>query len=256
MKTVAVANQKGGVGKTTCCVNLAAELGRRGWKVLLMDIDPQGNSTCAMGMDAKSLKKNMYHLLLDKAKPSEVVFETPWEGVWLVPATLDLAGAEVELAGIMSRETRLARHRNAFRDFDIAFIDCPPSLGLLTVNALVAADSLLVPIQCEYFALEGVGQLMRTVTLVRRYLNEEIELDGVVLTMYDSRTNLAKEVAEEVKAQFKKSLFETIIPRNIRLSEAPSFGKPIYYYDPSSAGAKAFRDLAEEVAGRWLGKRL
>ena len=256
MKTVAVANQKGGVGKTTCCVNLAAELGRRGWKVLLMDIDPQGNSTCAMGMDAKNLKKNMYHLLLDKAKPSEVVFETPWEGVWLVPATLDLAGAEVELAGIMSRETRLARHRNAFRDFDIAFIDCPPSLGLLTVNALVASDSLLVPIQCEYFALEGVGQLMRTVTLVRRYLNEEIELDGVVLTMYDSRTNLAKEVAEEVKAQFKKSLFETIIPRNIRLSEAPSFGKPIYYYDPSSAGAKAFMDLAEEVAGRWLGKRL
>ena len=255
MKTVAVANQKGGVGKTTCCVNLAAELGRRGWKVLLMDIDPQGNSTCAMGMDAKNLKKNMYHLLLDKAKPSEVVFETPWEGVWLVPATLDLAGAEVELAGIMSRETRLARHRNAFRDFDIAFIDCPPSLGLLTVNALVASDSLLVPIQCEYFALEGVGQLMRTVTLVRRYLNEEIELDGVVLTMYDSRTNLAKEVAEEVKAQFKKSLFETIIPRNIRLSEAPSFGKPIYYYDPSSAGAKAFMDLAEEVAGRWLGKR-
>jgi len=256
LKTVAVANQKGGVGKTTCCVNLAAELGRRGWKVLLMDIDPQGNSTCAMGMDAKNLKKNMYHLLLDKAKPSEVVFETPWEGVWLVPATLDLAGAEVELAGIMSRETRLARHRNAFRDFDIAFIDCPPSLGLLTVNALVASDSLLVPIQCEYFALEGVGQLMRTVTLVRRYLNEEIELDGVVLTMYDSRTNLAKEVAEEVKAQFKKSLFETIIPRNIRLSEAPSFGKPIYYYDPSSAGAKAFMDLAEEVAGRWLGKRL
>jgi chromosome partitioning protein len=255
LKTVAVANQKGGVGKTTCCVNLAAELGRRGWKVLLMDIDPQGNSTCAMGVDAKNLKKNMYHLILDKAKPPDVILETSWEGVWLLPATLDLAGAEVELAGVMSRETRLARYKNAFKDFDIGFIDCPPSLGLLTVNALVAADSLLVPIQCEYFALEGVGQLMRTVTLVRRYLNEEIELDGVVLTMFDSRTNLAREVAEEVRTQFKKALFETIIPRNIRLSEAPSFGKPIYYYDASSAGAKAFGDLAEEVVGRWLGKR-
>jgi len=166
-----------------------------------------------------------------------------------------LAGAEVELAGVMSRETRLARHKNAFKDFDIGFIDCPPSLGLLTVNALVAADSLLVPIQCEYFALEGVGQLMRTVSLVRRYLNEDIELDGVVLTMFDSRTNLAREVAEEVRAQFKKALFETIIPRNIRLSEAPSFGKPIYYYDAASAGAKAFGNLAEEVIGRWLGKR-
>ncbi|MCD6183015.1 MAG: ParA family protein [Thermovirga sp.] len=255
MKAVAVANQKGGVGKTTCCVNLAAELGRKGKKVLVIDIDPQGNSTSGLGIDGKAVKKNIYHLVLDKAKPKDVIIPTQWEGVWALPATLDLAAAEVELAGVISRETRLARHRGAFKDFDIVFIDCPPSLGLLTVNALVAADTILVPLQCEYYALEGLSQLMRTVTLVRRYLNEGLDVGGLVLTMFDARTNLAKEVADEVKRRFNNIIFETIIPRNIRLSEAPSYGKPIGYYDPSSSGAKAFSSLAEEVIGRWLEKR-
>lgn len=252
MKTIAVANQKGGVGKTTCCVNLAAELGRQGKKVLLMDIDPQGNSTSGLGIDVSNIKNSMYHVILDEVPPAKAIIPSPWEGVWILPATIDLAGSEVELAGVMSRETRLARHMNAMKDFDIGFIDCPPSLGLLTVNALVAADSLMVPIQCEYYALEGVGQLMRTVSLVQRYLNEDLKLDGVVLTMFDSRTNLSKEVAEEVRKQFKEALFETIIPRNIKLSEAPSFGKPIAYYDSCSSGAIAFKSLAEEVLERWL----
>jgi len=252
LKTVAVANQKGGVGKTTCCVNLAAELGRQGKKVLVLDIDPQGNSTSGLGVDVSNIRNSMYHVILDETPPTSAIIPSAWEGVWVLPATLDLAGSEVELAGVMSRETRLARHMNAMKDFDIGFIDCPPSLGLLTVNALVAADSLMVPIQCEYYALEGVSQLMRTVSLVQRYLNENLKLDGVVLTMFDSRTNLSKEVAEEVRKQFREAVFETIIPRNVRLSEAPSYGKPVCYYDPGSAGSAAFRDLAEEVLERWL----
>ncbi|HOI81610.1 MAG: AAA family ATPase [Thermovirgaceae bacterium] len=252
LKTVAVANQKGGVGKTTCCVNLAAELGRQGKKVLVLDIDPQGNSTSGLGVDVANIKNSMYHVILDEVSPTNAIIQSSWEGVWVLPATLDLAGSEVELAGVMSRETRLARHMNAMKDFDIGFIDCPPSLGLLTVNALVASDSLMVPIQCEYYALEGVGQLMRTVSLVQRYLNENLKLDGVVLTMFDTRTNLSREVADEVKNQFKEAVFETIIPRNVRLSEAPSYGKPICYYDQGSAGAAAFRNLAEEVQDRWL----
>jgi len=256
VKTIAVANQKGGVGKTTCCVNLAAELGRQGKKVLLLDIDPQGNSTSGLGLDVSSIKNSMYHVILDEVPPTSAIIPSPWEGVWVLPATIDLAGSEVELAGVMSRETRLARHMSSMKDFDIGFIDCPPSLGLLTVNALVAADSLMVPIQCEYYALEGVGQLMRTVSLVQRYLNEDLKLDGVVLTMYDSRTNLSREVADEVKNQFKEALFETIIPRNIRLSEAPSFGKPVCYYDPGSAGAVAYSNLAAEVLQRWLAQEL
>ena len=252
LKTVAVANQKGGVGKTTCCVNLAAELGRQGKKVLVLDIDPQGNSTSGLGVDVSNAHNSMYHVILDEVPPTSAIIPSAWEGVWVLPATLDLAGSEVELAGVMSRETRLARHMHAMKDFDIGFIDCPPSLGLLTVNALVAADSLLVPIQCEYYALEGVGQLMRTISLVQRYLNENLNLDGVVLTMFDARTNLSKEVADEVRNQFREAVFDTLIPRNVRLSEAPSHGKPICYYDSESAGAAAFRNLAEEVQQRWL----
>ncbi len=253
MKAIAVANQKGGVGKTTCCVNLAAELGRRGQKVLVLDIDPQGNSTSGLGVDASKSGYNMYHLILDEAEPGQAIVPSPWEGVSVLPATIDLAGSEVELAGVMSRETRLVRHMHSLKEYDIAFIDCPPSLGLLTVNALVAADSLMVPIQCEYYALEGVGQLMRTVSLVQRYLNEDLSLDGVVLTMFDTRTNLSREVADEVKNQFGEALFETIIPRNVKLSEAPSFGKPICYYDAQSTGSHAYENLAKEVMERWLG---
>lgn len=252
MNIVAVANQKGGVGKTTCCINLAAELGRRGRQVLLADLDPQGNSTSGLGIDRGAIAKSVYDLLLGEASLSDVLVRTPWEGLSLLPATLDLAGAEVELASAMSRETRLRRSLDGLSDIDIVLIDCPPSLGLLTLNAFVAASKLLVPIQSEYFALEGVGQLMRTLKLVRNYLNERLELAGVVLTMQDQRTRLSREVGEEVRRQFGPLVFETAIPRNVRLSEAPSYGKPVAYYDDSCLGAAAFADLAGEVEERWL----
>lgn len=252
MVVVAVANQKGGVGKTTCCVNLAAELGSAGRKVLLVDMDPQGNSTSGLGLDRSSLPASTYDVLVGDGKVSEAIQPTEWQGVSVLPATLDLAGAEVELAGAMSRETRLSRKLDNLEGFDMVLIDCPPSLGLLTLNAFVAANDLLVPIQCEYFALEGVGQLLQTVDLVRDYLNGTLALSGVVLTMFDPRTRLSKEVAQEVRNQFGKVVFETVIPRNVRLSEAPSFGRPIGYYDGNCAGAQAFRNLSEEVVERWL----
>jgi chromosome partitioning protein len=253
MNIVAVANQKGGVGKTTCCINLAAELGRSGHSVLLADLDPQGNSTSGLGVDRSALSRSVYDLLLGEASLEEVLIRTPWEGVSLLPATLDLAGAEVELAGAMSRETRLRRGlAGGTADHDVILIDCPPSLGLLTLNAFVAASRLLVPIQCEYFALEGVGQLMRTLELVQNYLNADLELAGVVLTMQDQRTRLSREVGDEVRRQFGPVVFETAIPRNVRLSEAPSYGKPIAYYDGTCSGAAAFVELAREVSDRWL----
>lgn len=252
MVVVAVANQKGGVGKTTCCVNLAAELGSAGRKVLLVDMDPQGNSTSGLGLDRSSLPVSTYDVLVGEREVSEVLQPTEWQGVSVLPATLDLAGAEVELAGAMSRETRLSRKLSNLEGFDMVLIDCPPSLGLLTLNAFVAARDLLVPIQCEYFALEGVGQLLQTVDLVRDYLNGALVLSGIVLTMFDPRTRLSKEVAQEVRNQFGQVVFETVIPRNVRLSEAPSFGRPISYYDGNCSGAKAFANLSEEVVERWL----
>lgn len=253
MKIVAVANQKGGVGKTTCCINLAAELGRAGHRVILADLDPQGNSTSGLGIDRGTVGRSVYDLLLGEAPIADVLLETAWPGVSLLPATLDLAGAEVELAGAMSRETRLRRGFEGIDDrADIILIDCPPSLGLLTLNAFVAASKLLVPIQCEYFALEGVGQLMRTLELVQNYLNADLELAGIVLTMQDQRTRLSREVGDEVRRQFGSLVFETAIPRNVRLSEAPSYGKPIAYYDASCPGAAAFSGLAQEVKQRWL----
>ncbi len=252
MVVVAVANQKGGVGKTTCCVNLAAELGQAGNSVLLIDMDPQGNSSSGLGLDRTELPASTYDVLVGQGGIAESLQSTPWEGVSVLPATLDLAGAEVELAGAMSRETRLSRKIAELEGFDMILVDCPPSLGLLTLNAFVAADELLVPIQCEYYALEGVGQLLQTVDLVRDYLNDSLILSGVVLTMFDPRTRLSREVAGEVRDQFGSVVFDTVIPRNVRLSEAPSFGRPIGYYDGQCAGAQAFRTLSEEVVQRWL----
>lgn len=255
MLVMAVANQKGGVGKTTCCVNLSAELGRLGVRTLVVDADPQGNSSSALGIDRNTLDCSIYDVIAGDMPASEAVRETPWENVFILPATLDLAGAEVELAGAMSRESRLRRKMADLEGYDIVLIDCPPSLGLLTVNALVASDGIFVPVQCEYFALEGLGQLLKTMDLVRSYLREDLSLSGLVMTMFDSRTRLSREVVEEVRRQFGDLVLDTVIPRNVKLSEAPSFGRPIGYYDPASSGAEAFRELAQEVTRKWLPRK-
>ncbi|HPF86069.1 Sporulation initiation inhibitor protein Soj [bioreactor metagenome] len=252
MLILTVSNQKGGVGKTTTCVNLAAELGRLGYSVLAVDIDPQANCTSGLGISPEDFELSLYDVLLGEAEAKDAVLPTQWEGVSILPATIDLAGAEIELASVISRETRLRRHLRSLDSFDLAIVDCPPSLGMLTINALVASDKLIIPIQCEYYALEGVGQLSKTVGLVRDSLNPELEISGVLLTMYDSRTRLSNEVAEEVRRQFGSVAFSSVIPRNVRLSEAPSHAAPIGYYDPSSTGAQAYGDLAREVSGLWL----
>ena len=252
MLILTVSNQKGGVGKTTTCVNLAAELGRLGYSVLAVDIDPQANCTSGLGISPEDFELSLYDELLGEAEAKDAVLPTQWEGVSILPATIDLAGAEIELASVISRETRLRRHLRSLDSFDVAIVDCPPSLGMLTINALVASDKLIIPIQCEYYALEGVGQLSKTVGLVRDSLNPELEISGVLLTMYDSRTRLSNEVAEEVRRQFGSVAFSSVIPRNVRLSEAPSHAAPIGYYDPSSTGAQAYGDLAREVSGLWL----
>ena len=252
MLILTVSNQKGGVGKTTTCVNLAAELGRLGYSVLAVDIDPQANCTSGLGISPEDFELSLYDVLLGEAEAKDAVLPTKWEGVSLLPATIDLAGAEIELASVISRETRLRRHLRSLDSFDVAIVDCPPSLGMLTINALVASDKLIIPIQCEYYALEGVGQLSKTVGLVRDNLNPELTISGVLLPMYDSRTRLSNEVADEVRRQFGNVAFSSVIPRNVRLSEAPSHAAPIGYYDPSSTGAQAYGDLAREVSGLWL----
>lgn len=252
MLILTVSNQKGGVGKTTTCVNLAAELGRLGYSVLAVDIDPQANCTSGLGISPEDFELSLYDVLLGEAEAKDAVIPTRWEGVSILPATIDLAGAEIELASVISRETRLRRHLRSLNSFDVAIVDCPPSLGMLTINALVASDKLIIPIQCEYYALEGVGQLSKTIGLVRDSLNSELEISGVLLTMYDSRTRLSNEVADEVRRQFGSVAFSSVIPRNVRLSEAPSHAAPIGYYDPSSTGAQAYGDLAREVSGLWL----
>lgn len=250
---MAITNQKGGVGKTTSCINLASELGKMGYKVLVVDIDPQGNCTSGMGVDTTDRDLTLYDLLLDDVNPEEVVAETSWEGVSMLPANIDLAGAEVELASALSRETRLDRGLKKLQaSFHIAIIDCPPSLGILTINALVAAKKLVIPIQCEYYALEGVGQLTRTIALLQQYLNPDLSVDGVLLTMFDSRTRLSSEVQDEVRNQFGELVFRTVIPRNVKLAEAPSYAMPINYYEPQCPGAQAYNQLAKEVASRWL----
>ena len=249
-KIIAVANQKGGVGKTTTAVNLSACLAARGQRVLLVDLDPQGNATSGLGA-ARASEHTIYGVLLGEVGASEAVVDTGYDALKLIPTAIELAGAEIELVDMEERELLLKNAlQNIREDYDYIFIDCPPSLSLLTVNALSAADSVLIPIQCEYYALEGLGQLMNTVKLMRRKLNPELQVEGVVLTMFDPRTNLCAQVVQEVRAHFQKEVFETAIPRNVRLSEAPSYGQPIHVYDARCIGAKAYAALAEEVIAR------
>lgn len=247
-KVIAIANQKGGVGKTTTAVNLSSCLAFKGKKVLIIDIDPQGNTTSGLGIDKKSINKSIYDVLINDEDIESTLIDTPVENLKICPSNIQLAGAEVELVSVISRETRMKAAVASIREkFDFVLIDCPPSLGLLTVNSLTAADTVLVPIQCEYYALEGLSQLMNTVKLVQKHLNPNLDVEGVVLTMFDARTNLSIQVVEEVKRHFKNKVYRTIIPRNVRLSEAPSYGLPIILYDAKSKGAECYIELAEEV---------
>ena len=249
-RVIAVANQKGGVGKTTTTVNLGASLAELDHRVLVVDLDPQGNATTGLGINPRTLEYTMYDVLLNDVALDECIEPTEVKGLFVAPASLDLAGAEIELVPAFSRESKLKRALDeVIEDYDYVLIDCPPSLGLLTVNALVAASEVLVPIQCEYYALEGLGQLTRNVDLVQRNLNARLEISAIVLVMYDARTRLGEQVASEVRAHFGSTVCRNVIPRNIRLSEAPSFGKPITTFDPSSRGAVAYRELAREVSG-------
>ncbi|MDL2235540.1 AAA family ATPase [Christensenellaceae bacterium OttesenSCG-928-L17] len=247
-KIIAIANQKGGVGKTTTAVNLSASLAEKGKRILLVDLDPQGNTTSGLGVDKEAVSACSYDVLINHVPAADAILPTQMPHLYLLPAQIALAGAEVELVGVMARERVLKRAlEKVSDDFEYIFIDCPPSLGLLTLNALTAANTLLVPIQCEYYALEGLSQLMNTVKLVRQNLNPELDVEGVVLTMFDARTNLSAQVVGEVKKFFRNKVYDTIIPRSIRLGEAPSFGKPINLYDPRSSGALAYAQLADEM---------
>lgn len=250
-RVLAVVNQKGGVGKSTTAVNLSACLGQLGSKVLLVDLDPQGNATSGFGLNKNQRDLCVYNALLGDASIEQMIEPVEIEHVLVVPATIQLAGAEIELVSAMSRETKLrAILKTVRKDFDFIIIDCPPSLGLLTLNALTAADGLLIPIQCEFYALEGLSKLLDSVRLVKTHLNPDLEVFGVVMTMYDSRTRLAQQVVEEVRDFFGEKVFSTLIPRTVRLSEAPSFGQPVSLYDPSGKGAEAYMNLAKEVIDR------
>jgi chromosome partitioning protein len=250
-RVVAIVNQKGGVGKSTTAVNLAAAVAELGRKVLVMDLDPQGNASTGLGIDPGRRQVGTYQILSQSTPAEQAVMETSVTGVWAIPSTIDLAGAEIELVGQISRETRLARALDPLRGtYDFVFLDCPPSLGLITVNALTAADELIVPIQCEYYALEGLGQLLRNVRLIQQNLNPRLRLTGIVLTMYDRRTKLSEQVVAEVRRYFGPRVYDTIIPRTVRLSEAPGYGRPITAYDSGSKGAKAYRRFAREFLTR------
>ncbi len=250
---VAVANQKGGVGKTTTAVNLAAALAALGRSVLLVDLDPQANATTGVGVDHRQLDGTIYDCLVGGENPRSVIQATDYDNLSLLPSTIDLAGAELELVSAIARETKLRSILQGLTDYEVILIDCPPSLGLLTVNAMTAAESVLIPIQCEYYALEGLSQLMRNIELVRAGLNPTLEIGGIVLTMYDARTKLSEEVANEVRSHFGDKVFSTIIPRSVRLSEAPSYGQPAIVYDSTSRGSRAYVWLAEEFDHRFFG---
>lgn len=250
-RTIAIANQKGGVGKTTTAINLAACLAEKGNHVLVIDIDPQGNTTSGLGISKKKLKETVYDMMLGECTLEECKTKSCMKNLYVLPSDVDLAGAEIELIGVDNREFILKRLIDPVRDqYDFIIIDCPPSLNMLTVNAMTTANTVLVPIQCEYYALEGLSQLMHTIDLVQKRLNPDLEMEGVVFTMYDARTNLSLQVVENVKKNLHQNIYKTIIPRNVRLAEAPSHGMPINLYDSKSAGAEGYRQLADEVIER------
>ena len=245
-KIVAIANQKGGVGKTTTTINLSTILAKKGKKILLIDADPQGNATSGLGIN-KNVELSTYELLVDDSQLVDIIKKTDIKNLYICPSNINLAGAEVQLVSMMSREQRMKEKVDIIKDrFDYIFIDCPPSLGLITLNAFTASDSVLIPVQCEYYALEGLGQLLNTVDLVRKHLNKNLEIEGALLTMYDARTNLSNQVVKEVKKYFNDKVYKTVIPRNVRVSEAPSYGLPITIYDPHSKGAKSYEKLGRE----------
>lgn len=247
-RIIAIANQKGGVGKTTTSINLSACLAEAGKKVLTIDIDPQGNTTSGLGIDKEEVDNTVYELIIGEAKLDECIVSSEYGTVDVLASNVNLAGAEIELIGMEDKEYILKQHIDTVKDqYDYVIIDCPPSLNILTVNAMTTADTVLVPIQCEYYALEGLAQLIHTINLVKNRLNPNLELEGVVFTMFDARTNLSLQVVENVKSNLKQNIYKSIIPRNVRLAEAPSHGMPINIYDPKSAGAEGYRDLAKEV---------
>ena len=250
-KIISIVNQKGGVGKTTTAVNLAASLGAIGYKTLLIDIDPQGNSTSGVGINKREVKNSSYDIIIGNASTNETIIKTEFKNLFLIASNIDLAAAEIEIVDLEHRESRLKNAILPVRgDYDFILIDCPPSLGLITTNALCLSDSIIVPLQCEYYALEGLSQLMNTVRRIKRQYNDRLEIEGVLLTMYDGRLNLTQQVVREVKKYFPKKVFRTAIPRGVRLSEAPSFGKPIIYFDAVSKGSDAYISLAKEIINK------